>query len=170
MVGGRLLRASRRLRRIAVDWLELDPQRELYLQDNDTIAARDLVCAIAERYNVTANDYCRSMRQVGRWGGGPEIVAISNALRRPIHVYELASTTCEEGKKGSSTFSFKRIARFGSPAFDRRNARAIHILSADSRFPRIKAGDQRETGDHFLTILPASKTNTSSKTSTKKES
>eukprot|EP00968_Pinguiococcus_pyrenoidosus_P007673 scaffold520_cov224-Pinguiococcus_pyrenoidosus.AAC.8 len=27
----------------------------------------------------------------GKWGGGPEIVALSNALRRPIHVYELLS-------------------------------------------------------------------------------
>lgn len=31
------------------------------------------------------------MRQSSVWGGGPEIVALSNALSRPIHVYELAS-------------------------------------------------------------------------------
>lgn len=31
------------------------------------------------------------MRQSSVWGGGPEIVALSNALCRPIHVYELAS-------------------------------------------------------------------------------
>lgn len=31
------------------------------------------------------------MRQASVWGGGPEIVALSNALCRPIHVYELAS-------------------------------------------------------------------------------
>ena len=33
-------------------------------------------------------DYCSQMRNKGVWGGGPEILALVNSLRRPIHVFE----------------------------------------------------------------------------------
>ncbi len=34
-------------------------------------------------------EYCELMAKDAYWGGGPEIVALCNVLKRPIHVYEL---------------------------------------------------------------------------------
>ena len=42
-------------------------------------------------------------------------------------------------------------ACFGSPKFDRKEP--IHILSADSRFPDIRPGEQLSSGNHFMTIV-----------------
>ena len=49
----------------------------------------------------------------------------------------------------------RRIACFGSPKFDRQG-RELHVLSADSRFPDLRVGDQMEQGNHFLALFPAS--------------
>ena len=78
--------------------------------------------------------------------GGPEIVALCNALRRPIHVYELHSHRKQ--------FMLRRMACFGSPKFDRREP--LHILSADSRFPDVSPGKQIDSGNHFLAVFPES--------------
>lgn len=77
-------------------------------------------------------------------GGGPEIVALCNVLRRPIHVYELHAH--------KKQFKLRRMACFGSPKFDRREA--LHILSADSRFPDVSPGKQLDSGNHFLAVFP----------------
>jgi len=45
------------------------------------------------------------------------------------------------------------MACFGSPKFDR--SPALHILSADSRFPDVTPGEQLESGNHFLAIFPS---------------
>ena len=73
-----------------------------------------------------------------------EIIAISNYLQCPIHVYEL----CQSGKK----FALQPKALFGSPTFD--DKAPLYILSADGRFPDIAPGDQKENGDHFLALYP----------------
>ena len=44
------------------------------------------------------------------------------------------------------------MACFGSPKFDRRPA--LHILSADSRFPDLRPGEQLAAGNHFLAVFP----------------
>jgi hypothetical protein len=49
-------------------------------------------------------------------------------------------------------FVLRRMACFGSPKFDRR--RALHILSADSRFPDIQPGNQMKEGNHFFSVFP----------------
>jgi hypothetical protein len=56
-------------------------------------------------------------------GGGPEIVALVNVLRRPSQVYEL---WCKRPKR----FAIwrRRMACYGSLNFDRREP--LHILSA----------------------------------------
>ena len=99
------------------------------------------------------------MRQDSYWGGGPEIVALSNVLQRPIHVYELATATStkKESKKGiferpPKQFVLRRMACFGSPKFDRNSP--LHILSADSRFPDVAPGKHMVPGNHFLAIFP----------------
>jgi hypothetical protein len=79
---------------------------------------------------------------------GPEIIALCNVLERPIHVYELVVLEEVDSKK----FGIRRMAPFGSPKFDRE--RTLDILSVDGRFPNIRPGQQRASGDHFLALFP----------------
>ena len=88
------------------------------------------------------------MRLNHTWGGGPEIVALSNRLRRPIHVYEL-----DTGGIFKKCFQFKVCAKFGTPYFDSKPA--INILCADGRFPNLLPGCQKAIGDHFLALFPS---------------
>ena len=82
---------SQYLREKAVDVLSHNPRRLLFLQGNEYLRARDLVNAAAAQYNLTGQEYCDLMRKESYWGGGPEIVALCNYLKRPIYVYELCS-------------------------------------------------------------------------------
>jgi hypothetical protein len=125
--------------------------RLLFLQGKEFLRARDLVEAAASQYGLSGEEYCHLMRKDSYWGGGPEIVALVNVLRRPIHVYEL----CSAGANGSrdGRFWLRRMACFGSPKFDRREP--LHILSADSRFPDVEPGKQFTSGNHFLAMFPA---------------
>ena len=50
------------------------------------------------------------------------------------------------------TLSTITQACFGSPKFDRKEP--LHILSADSRFPDLKPGEQLSSGNHFMAIFP----------------
>jgi len=90
-----LYKHSRYLREKAVEMLSTNPRRLLFLQGNEYLRAKDLVSAAAAQYDLTGEKYCELMRKESYWGGGPEIVALCNYLRRPIHVYEL-SHDCEE--------------------------------------------------------------------------
>lgn len=163
---------SSMLRSMAVDCLSGKPRRTLFLQGEEYLRAKDLVEAAAAQYNMTGEKYCDCMKKDSYWGGGPEIVALCNVLRRPIHVYELTEDSPEEYSKdyddydegdsrgGSSTayrvsetgFRLRRMACFGSPKFDRREP--LHILSADSRFPDVTPGRQLASGNHFLALFP----------------
>ena len=149
---------SQQLRQQAVDCLR-QPHRRLFLQGRETLKSAELVQAAAQQYGLSSEEYCAAMEQDCVWGGGPEIVALSNLLQRPIHVYELAtgrSTPRGGGSStsstGSDTFVLRRMACFGSPRFDRREA--LHILSADSRFPDLLPGEQLSAGNHFLAVFP----------------
>lgn len=147
---------SQQLRTQAVQCLR-QSQRRLFLQGRETLKANELVTAAAQQYGLTAQEYCASMEQECVWGGGPEIVALCNLLQRPIHVYELAvvpqqpSTTTDSNSQ-IQQFCLRRMACFGSPRFDRK--RALHILSADSRFPDLQPGNQLAAGNHFLAVFP----------------
>jgi hypothetical protein len=164
-----LYQQSQILRAQAVDCLR-QSQRRLFLQGKESLRANELVSAAAQQYGLTAEEYCAAMQQDCVWGGGPEIVALSNLLERPIHVYELAvlHSQQEQSERTSSTrsqlsstsassypkstFCLRRMACFGSPKFDRRPA--LHILSADSRFPDLQPGQQLAAGNHFLAVFP----------------
>jgi len=168
-----LYRNSAKLRQLAVDCLE-EQRKLLFLQGHEYLKATDLVEAAAAQYGISGSEYCDLMRQESYWGGGPEIVALCNVLQRPIHVYELHVPEDENDKELThgkdkrkkryqhridcrnspinSSFVLRRMACFGSPKFDR--APALHILSADSRFPDVKPGEQLESGNHFLAIFP----------------
>jgi hypothetical protein len=138
-----LYQNSARLRQQAVDCLE-QKRKLLFLQGHEYLKAHELVEAAASQYGISGPEYCSLMRQDSYWGGGPEIVALCNVLQRPIHVYELFA----QGDK----FVLRRMACFGSPKFDKEQA--LHILSADSRFPDLKPGQQLVAGNHFLAIFP----------------
>lgn len=151
-----LRRASAFLREQAVEFLQKHPRRLLFLQGKESWPARDLLEAAASQFNISGEEYCHLMKQDAYWGGGPEIVALSNFLCRPIHVYKLA---CEEPVTSASQeeggrFVLQRMACFGSPKFDRKEP--LHILSADSRFPDISPGRQLPIGNHFLALFPYS--------------
>jgi hypothetical protein len=139
-----LYQNSAKLREQAVDCLE-QSRKLLFLQGHEHLKAQELVQAAAAQYGISGSDYCRLMRQDSYWGGGPEIVALCNVLQRPIHVYELANE--------KNRFVLRRMACFGSPKFDKRPA--LHILSADSRFPDLQPGRQLASGNHFLAIFPS---------------
>jgi OTU-like cysteine protease len=142
----------------------------LYLQGREFLRTSELVQAASQQYGITPEEYCSSMEQESVWGGGPEIVALCNVLKRPIHVYELATTTTrttndetesddtneyyggEGAGGGKKIFVLRRMACFGSPRFDKNEA--LHILSADSRFPDIQPGQQLAAGNHFLAVFP----------------
>jgi len=160
-------------------------KKPLFLQGNEYLYTEELLHIAASQYDLTGGEYCELMRRNGVWGGGPEIVAICNYLRRPIHVYELVSvlptkrfkpfTTKKSktwGNKNSSSdgningggsakkmlqpeFRLRRMACFGSPKFDFKEP--IHILSADCRFPDINPGQETSNGNHFLAIFPIKK-------------
>lgn len=142
---------SQTLRQRAVACLRQQPRRRLFLQGRETLPSGELVQAAAQQYGLSSEEYCQAMEQDCVWGGGPEIVALSNLLRRPIHVYELAAAGAGDDDD-SSSFVLRRMACFGSPRFDRREA--LHILSADSRFPDLRPGEQLAAGNHFLAVFP----------------
>ena len=109
-----LYQHSQYLRQKAVDILSSNPRRLLFLQGNEYLRARDLVNAAAAQYNLSGEEYCDLMRKESYWGGGPEIVALCNYLKRPIHVYELCSISDNDDTTSSSTSSsenddFERI-------------------------------------------------------------
>lgn len=138
---------SQSLRQSAVDCLA-DDSRKLFVQGREWLTAKELVDIAAAQYEMTGDEYCQAMRDDTVWGGGPEIVALSNVLRRPIHVYEL----CVMNKQ---SFVLRRMACFGSPKYD--GACALHVLSADSRFPDLTPGKQNPVGNHFLAVFPLKK-------------
>ena len=50
------------------------------LEDGEEITTNQLLDVVARHYNTTHSEYCSNMRLKHTWGGGPEIVALSNVL------------------------------------------------------------------------------------------
>jgi hypothetical protein len=142
---GAMMNMSTCLRQLSVDTL-LREDLVLVMEGNENTTTAGLLQTVAEHYNISARKYCANMRLCHTWGGGPEIVALSNALERPIHVYELCI-----GGIFSKSFALKACARFGTPHFNDKTA--IHILCADGRFPNLTPGHHKRVGDHFLALF-----------------
>ena len=139
-----------KLRALAVKTLTENPNRSLHLEGNQAIVTSELVEAAAEQYGVTAEAYCNSMSRDGVWGGGPEILALVNALERPIHVFEPVAAC------NGTQFQLQLCGAFGSPQFD--SSSPVCIVAADDRFPDCKPTEVKrhgEGGNHFLALLPA---------------
>jgi len=94
-----LYESSRILREKAVDMLSSNPRRLLFLQGSEYLRCGDLVDTAAAQYGLSGKEYCNLMKKDAYWGGGPEIVALVNFLKRPIHVYELCTLTLNYNRK-----------------------------------------------------------------------
>ena len=112
------------LRQMSVNVLQRE-NLSLITEGGENTTSTALLKLAADHYNLSSSAYCEQMRHERTWGGGPEIVALCNFLRRPIHVYEL------ESKILFRKFELKLCARFGSPNFD--SKAALTILCADGR-------------------------------------
>lgn len=143
-----LRKLSDKLRQTSVKILRT-PGLCLAMEGGEEIISSELLKMVSANYNMTDGEYLQQMLVANTWGGGPEIVALSNHLKRPIHVYELHThgTIRKE-------FQLKICAKFGSPTFDEK--RPLQILCADGRFPNISPGSQKDIGDHFLALFPCS--------------
>jgi hypothetical protein len=117
---------SRRLRSLACDVMCgcLGIDTLFVIEDGvPLITFVELQDLMSEKYNQSFQDYVSNMRHnLSAWGGGPEIIAISNYLQCPIHVYELCSS------KNDKEFRLTPKALFGSPNFDHR------FIPADAKF------------------------------------
>lgn len=140
---------SNNLRKKSVEILR-SPDIRLFMEDDEEILSSELLEMVAENYNMSEDEYLRKMLIPATWGGGSEIVALSNHFKTPIHVYELYSD-----KTLQEHFQLKITAKFGSPSYDSKPP--LQILCADGRFPYVKPGKQKEIGDHFLALYPCSK-------------
>ena len=137
----------------------------LHLDNNQQMSVRDVLKAAADNINMKEIEYLKEMELSKTWGGGPEIVALSNYFKRPIHVYELCSYTrfhfnplsilnLNSLFRVEHKFKLSLCAKFGSPAFDQENVTPYCILCADGRFPHIFPGLHKKKGDHFLALYP----------------
>ncbi|KAL7528439.1 hypothetical protein ACHAWF_002558, partial [Thalassiosira exigua] len=143
--------------------------KRLFIQGYESMSTSQLLSTAASQYGISPEEYCDLMEQDSYWGGGPEIVALCNILRRPIHVYELVATSSKSDENSaaardsytkiqvpdhlmSKQFCLRRMATFGSPKYD--SKAPLHILSADSRFPDVKPCSIRENGNHFMALFP----------------
>lgn len=152
------------LRQAAVDVLEDSRDPWLYMGDRERLRASKLLQLAAEQCGQSPREYCHKLRKPHAWGGGPEIVALSNALRRPIHVYELLWAVADLDdhdddddelrslRRRSPRWCLKCIAEFGSPRFEKKTP-PVHILSCDSRFPNLSPEQMLDQGNHFLLLF-----------------
>lgn len=136
--------------------------------DNDDDAVDATTTGGERRSGLTGGSSSSTRRPSWLNGGGR--CSGGGLLRRAINLRHGCSTTAITARGGAfasssgtrmqgevavapSGWRLRRIACFGSPKFDRANA-AVHILSADSRFPDLKPGDQLPNGNHFLALFP----------------
>jgi len=137
------------LRQLAVETLTADPHRQLYMEGEEMISTEELLAAVAEQYSMKPEEYTNAMRNKGVWGGGPEILALANALQRPIHVFE--PVPAKNGKE----LQLQLCCALGSPIWDDRPR--VCICAADSKFPNCRPAEVKrhgEGGHHFLALLP----------------
>jgi hypothetical protein len=138
-----------KLRSLAVKLLQSD--ENLYLEGSDCMSGRMLLHFTSEFNGTTPEEYCRRMLLPHEWGGGPEIVALSNHFKCPIRVYQLSTWMNPKQKK--LDFCLELSSTFGSPTF--KNKHPICLLHAQGAFPEIPP-EHVEISDrnHFLALFP----------------
>lgn len=119
---------SDKLRQLSVDVLSSN-NVTLHMESENYVMSNVLLELVAYHYNSTTQEYLEKMRLAHTWGGGPEIVCLSNALKRPIFVYEL---DCIGGLFRKKCFQLKVNTKFGIPDYEKKEP--LHILCADGRY------------------------------------
>jgi hypothetical protein len=183
-----LKRRSAALRSAAVDRLEnistLETNKNnnkcnnkpFKLPNGSVVSTLEFIESVAASYGISSEQYCVQMRHARTWGGGPEIVALSDVLQRPIYLYssvvlddddndathphshtndaELTTHQVEPNIRLRHNFTYD-----GDPYIqhDRKTASALHILCTDASFPN-KSKDSssriKGSGTHFFALLP----------------
>jgi hypothetical protein len=127
----RMRNLSQKLRHLAVR--SLQKQNITYvLEHGEVIEPTALLEMISDVYGLQPAEYCGQLLDPRTWGGGPEIVALSNHFKCPIHVYQLSSGRKFYNPFTKPTFELEVCAKFGSPNFD--DKEPITLLCADGRF------------------------------------
>jgi hypothetical protein len=95
-----LLRAiSRETRSVVASILE-SPTGNLVIAKTRLVPAQALLQSASKQEGLSPKDYLALLRKEGLegglYGGGPELTVLSNVLRRPISIYELAATTNDD--------------------------------------------------------------------------
>ena len=135
------------LRAQAVNTLEngIASNTQLVMQRDETISASSLVNMAASQYGITTDDYISNMRLENVWGGGPEIVALSNALKRQVVLLKPVN----DADTTNDVISLKTMARFGPLVT---TEKTIYILSTNIKFPKEY---KRQKSNHFLAVFPS---------------
>lgn len=136
------------LRQMAVDTLADESAGNfLTISGNDEVKSSTLLKSAAASFGMSTKDYCKSMRRASCWGGGVEMVALSNALNRQIFMYQ--PLLLHDG-----SFALHKIICFGPSKA--RAEKSLHVLIADNRFPATYQGNgqQKGGGNHFLAVFP----------------
>ena len=135
------------LRAQAVNTLEngIASNAQLVMQSDETISATSLVNQAASQYGITTDDYISNMRLENVWGGGPEIVALSNALKRQVVLLKPVN----DADTTNDVISLKTMARFGPLVT---TEKTIYILSTNIKFPKEY---KRQKSNHFLAVFPS---------------
>ena len=135
------------LRAQAVNTLEngIASNAQLVMQSDETISASSLVNMAASQYGITTDDYISNMRLENVWGGGPEIVALSNALKRQVVLLKPVN----DADTTNDVISLKTMARFGPLVT---TEKTIYILSTNIKFPKEY---KRQKSNHFLAVFPS---------------
>lgn len=122
-------------------------QTPLFLGGTEYVSSEDLLAMAAIELNTTVDEYIDLMSQPHTWGGGPEIVAISNILRRPIHLY-----TVHYSRLWPFRYYIKKSICFGE--FTNTSAcKPLRVLYTDGRFPHLTPWRDKLNADHFLALF-----------------
>ncbi|GAB5036250.1 cysteine protease domain containing protein [Nannochloropsis oceanica] len=143
-----MCKAAGVLRQTALDYLSQDPNRLLTVTYNQDMKSQELLEMTSKEMGLSAEQYLARLRDPKEWGGGLEIVALANALERPIFLYELKPV----GLLFWSRFVFKKMVECGMPKFSPN--KSLHILIADCNFPDCAPYFYNKAGNHFLALFP----------------
>ena len=114
-------------------------KRLLFLQGNEYLHRDELLHIAASQYDLTGYEYCELMENDGVWGGGPEIVALCNYLKRPIHVYELISIRPSSSHRSSSSSS----NGITSKSHGKKERRRRHQIRDDHNVQQFRKSEHR---------------------------
>ena len=135
-------RISNRLRKLSVQILKKG-NMTLVLENNEEISSSQLLDIVSDHYNMTRDQYCSEMLQARSWGGGPEIVAISNHLERPIHVYGLE---VEKSPLLGSRYWMKKL--IGGSEKKKKKEKSVSVTSTSRGSYNSKSSDNGDNSDN----------------------